>query len=91
MSRESLVVLIGFTCIFIPFLGILQVHKEYVIAALGGVLVFVGYSLRRSRYLRQLERGNGERGNDSFVERFQERIDYGDTRERAREYRHEYE
>jgi uncharacterized membrane protein len=91
MSRESLIVLIGFTLIFAPFLGILEIQKQYFIAGLGAVLIFIGYSLRRSRYLRQLERGNGERGNDSFVERYQERIDYGDARTTAREYGHEYE
>lgn len=84
MSRESLVVVLGFLLIFVPFLGVLNFYKTYATVAIGIALVLVGYGLRRSRYLRRIERGNGERGNDSFVERFQTRLDYPDTPLQAR-------
>jgi len=35
----------------------------------------VGYSLRRYVYLSHLDRGNGERGNDSFVETTEQLFD----------------
>ncbi len=76
MSRESLVFILGFVLLFVPFVGLHTVQKTYLTVGIAVILIFVGYSLRRSRYLRQLERGQGERGNDSFVEKFQERIDY---------------
>jgi hypothetical protein len=32
------------------------------------LLIVIGYSLRRAAYIRSIERENGERSTDSFVE-----------------------
>jgi len=68
MSRESLVMLLGLIVLFAPSLGIPSEWKAYVLPISGGLLLLLGYSLRRSMYLRTLEKGNGERGNDAFLE-----------------------
>jgi len=68
MSRESLVMLLGLVVLFMPSLGIPSDWKTYSLVVIGGLLCVLGYSLRRSMYLRTLERANGERGNDAFVE-----------------------
>ena len=68
MSREALVILLGFTLILWPSVGIPTLWKTYGLIGIGIVLVLLGYSLRHSRYLRTIDRGNGERGTDSFVE-----------------------
>ncbi|MCB9810547.1 MAG: hypothetical protein H6779_01705 [Candidatus Nomurabacteria bacterium] len=68
MSKETLVFIFGFFLVLLPFLGIPEPWKQYMIAAIGVVLVMVGYLLRRALYLSRIDRGNGERGTDSFVE-----------------------
>lgn len=89
MSRESLIVVLGFLLIFVPFLGVTHLYKTYITVAIAVILVLVGYGLRRDRYLRRIERGDGERANDSFVERFQTRLDYPDTPLQARDEEHD--
>lgn len=69
MSRETLIFVIGFLLIVIPFLGIPIVWKEYVLAGLGVLVFILGYQLRRSAYARSIERESGERVGDAFVER----------------------
>lgn len=68
MSRESLVILLGLFVLFIPVLGVPPEWKFYGTVALGSCLVLIGLSLRRSAYWRKIDRGNGERGTDSFIE-----------------------
>ncbi len=68
MSRESIVFTLGILLLVIPHLGIPESWKFYFLITAGVLLVVVGYSLRRSAYLRSIERDNGERGTDSFVE-----------------------
>jgi hypothetical protein len=68
MTKETLVFFTGILLVLIPFLGIPEAWRQYLIAALGAVLILVGYVLRRSVYLSRIDRGNGERGTDSFVE-----------------------
>lgn len=68
MSRESLVLLLGVIVFFVPALGIPDSWKLYILSGCGVVLAIVGYMLRRSAYLRSLDRGNGEKAADSFVE-----------------------
>jgi hypothetical protein len=68
MSRESLVVFAGITVVSLPYLGIPEMWKLYVMIGLGSILTIVGYSLRRTAYQRRLERINNERGSDSFME-----------------------
>lgn len=68
MSRESLVLLLGFIVLLIPFSGFPLSWKQYALVAVGILLIFIGYSMRRSAYWRKIDRGDGERGTDSFVE-----------------------
>jgi hypothetical protein len=68
MSKETIVFISGILLIIVPFLGIPLEWRTYIIAALGALLVCVGYALRRGVYLKFIERESGERGTDSFVE-----------------------
>ncbi len=68
ISKETLVFVSGLLLIIIPFLGVPEKWRYYAVSALGVILVFVGYELRRRMYLSRIDRGNGERGTDSFVE-----------------------
>jgi len=68
MSKETLVFLIGIFLTILPFLGIPELWKQYAVAGTGAILVIVGYMLRRTLYLSRIDRGNGERGDDSFME-----------------------
>jgi hypothetical protein len=68
MSRESIVFTLGILLLIIPNLGIPDAWKFYFLIGSGIVLVVVGYSLRRSSYIRSIEMDNGERGTDAFVE-----------------------
>lgn len=68
MSRESIVFTAGILLLIVPHLGIPDVWKFYFYGISGALLIIVGYSLRRASYLRSIEKENGERGTDSFVE-----------------------
>lgn len=68
MSKETLVFFIGILLMLIPFLGIPESWKQYTIAAIGALLVLIGYILRRTLYFTRIDHGNGERGDNSFVE-----------------------
>ena len=68
MSRESLVLLLGIITFMLPLIGVTPVWKEYGQIIIGVLLVFVGFSLRRSSYYRKITRSNGEIGTDSFAE-----------------------
>ncbi len=68
MSKETLVFIFGILLTFVPFLGVPLAWRQYTILGIGSVLVFIGYALRRRLYLHRIEKGNGERGDDSFVE-----------------------
>lgn len=68
MSRESIVLLSGLLVFFVPHMGIPSEWKEYILFGLGALLIIVGYLLRRAAYYRRIDKGNGERGNESFVE-----------------------
>ncbi len=67
-SKESLVFLLGLILTVLPFLGIPESWRVGGTALLGIALIFIGYALRRSVYLREIDKGNGERGTNSFVE-----------------------
>jgi len=68
MSKETLVFIFGILLTIVPFLGVPIAWRQYVILAIGAFLILIGYSLRRRSYLSRLDLGNGERGNDSFIE-----------------------
>ena len=68
MSKETLVFFTGIILTLLPFLGIPEVWKQYAVAAAGAFLILIGYMLRRAHYFARIDRGDGERGDDSFVE-----------------------
>jgi hypothetical protein len=68
MTKETLVFIFGILLTIVPFLGIPESWRQYAIFAIGAILIIIGYILRRALYLSRLDRGNGERGNDTFVE-----------------------
>lgn len=68
MSREVLVILIGFLVFFTPFLGVPQSWKDGLLIAAGVFLMLIGFLLRRAAFLRSIDRGNGERQGELFLE-----------------------
>lgn len=78
MSKETIVFIAGIVLTIAPFIGVPDAWRQYTIFGIGILLIGVGYALRRRAYLERLERGNGERGTDSFVETTEPLFD-GDT------------
>ena len=68
MSKETIVFISGILLTIIPFLGIPHTWRQYAVFGIGILLIFVGYMLRRGVYFSRLDKGNGERGSDSFIE-----------------------
>jgi hypothetical protein len=68
MSRESFVFLIGFVVFFTPFLGIPTEWKEWIFIGAGILIMFLGYKLRRSAFLRSITHESGEHRSEAFVE-----------------------
>jgi len=68
MTKETLVFFTGILLTLVPFLGIPETWRQYAVAGFGILLILVGYALRRALYLSRIDKGNGERGIDSFVE-----------------------
>ncbi|MCB9814297.1 hypothetical protein H6784_02650 [Candidatus Nomurabacteria bacterium] len=68
MSKETFVFIFGILLTIVPFLGVPEAWRQYAILGIGIILIFIGYALRRGVYLNEIDRGNGERGADSFVE-----------------------
>lgn len=69
MSKEMLVFIIGFALTVIPFLGIPESWRQMMVVGCGALLVLLGYLLRRAAFFRRIDRGDGERGIDAFVEK----------------------
>ena len=68
MKKGTFIFLLGIILIILPYLGMPALWKQYVYVALGALLLIVGYALRRAQYLADIDRGNGERGGETFVE-----------------------
>ena len=68
MTRESIVFFFGMVVFLVPHVGIPEDWKVYAYAVSGIILMIVGYSLRQKAYIRSIEKENGERDTDSFVE-----------------------
>lgn len=68
MSKETIVFFSGLLLILVPFIGIPATWRQFAVVGLGVILLLVGYALRRSVYFAKIDKGNGERGDDSFVE-----------------------
>jgi hypothetical protein len=68
MSKETIVFMSGILLTLTPFLGVPESWRTGVVVGLGVVLILLGYALRRATYLNQIDKGNGERGTNAFVE-----------------------
>lgn len=75
MTKETLVFFSGIFLTLVPFLGLPEAWRQYAVATVGIILIIVGYILRRVVYLARIDKGNGERGTDSFVETTQPLFD----------------
>lgn len=79
MKRETLVFFLGLVILLMPFMGIPSAWKQLAYAGVGLVLILLGYQLRRAAYVRSIERDNGERATDAYVESSAPSGDDGDT------------
>lgn len=68
MSKETLVFILGIVVLLIPFMGVPSDYKTWVLVVAGGLLMSVGYVLRRNAFLESLKVESGERKADVFVE-----------------------
>lgn len=68
MTKGTLVFFLGVLLIVVPYLGIPQWWKQSLYVGFGIILLLVGYLLHRMQYLNDIDRGNGERGGETFVE-----------------------
>ena len=68
MRKAMFVCLIGLILILLPYLGIPEFIREYVLIVSGVLLCLFGYLLMRDEIIRRSGLGNGERGSDSFTE-----------------------
>ena len=75
MTRESVVFTFGVFIFLMPYLGVPETWKFYFYTIAGLLLVMIGYSLRRSTYLRRVQNAHGERNTDSFAEHTPEHTD----------------
>jgi len=80
MTKESIVFFLGMVVFVVPHIGIPDNWKLYLYALSGIVLMIVGYSLRQKAYIRSIEKENGERDTDSFVENVGTRNKDGETK-----------
>lgn len=75
MSKETFVFIFGILLTIIPFMGVPEAWRQYSVLVIGILLILIGYSLRRSLYLSRIDKGDGERRTDSFVETTKELFD----------------
>jgi len=68
MTRESIVFFLGIVVFLVPHVGVPENWKVYAYAVIGIILMIVGYSLRQKAFIRSIEKEDGERDTDSFVE-----------------------
>jgi len=60
--------LLGLLLIILPFLGIPETWKMYGTSAIGALLMLLSYLFVRDRIYTESDLGNGERGNESYLE-----------------------
>ncbi len=68
MRKGTLVFVIGIVLVVTPYLGIPSDWKVWCTVVSGALLILTGYGIRREQYLMQIDRGNGTRADDTFVE-----------------------
>ncbi len=66
--KETLVFTFGILLTIIPLLGVPEQWRQYTVVGMGFLLIIIGYLLRRKLYLERIDKGNGDRGEDSFME-----------------------
>jgi len=67
MRKGSYVFLFGIILVVVPYLGIPSLWKQYIILAIGIMLILLGYAIRRAQYFSDIN-SNGEFVTDTFVE-----------------------
>lgn len=68
MRKATLIGLLGLLLTVLPFLGVPETWKMYGTSAIGVLLLLLGYLFVRDRIHAESDMGNGERGNESYVE-----------------------
>jgi len=68
MTKESSVFFLGIVLLILPYIGVPEQWKVYLYTILAIVFIVLGYTLRQRAYIRSIEKENGERDTDSFVE-----------------------
>jgi len=68
MTKESTVFFLGIVLFVTPYIGIPEDWKLYIYTGLGVIFMIVGYILRQKAYIRSIQKENGERDTDSFME-----------------------
>ncbi len=68
MRKATLIGLLGLLLTVLPYLGVPETWKMYGTSAVGALLLLLGYMLVRDRIHAESDLGNGERGNESYVE-----------------------
>ncbi len=79
MTKESIVFFLGIVLFVTPYIGIPDQWKVYIYTVLGVVFIITGYILRQNAYIRSIEKDDGERDTDSFVESTGSGITQDDT------------
>lgn len=68
MSKETLVFILGIVAFFTPFVGVPSEYKKWILIVIGGLLMCIGYVLRREAFLQSFTHESGERRANVFVE-----------------------
>ena len=68
MSKETLVFILGIVAFFTPFIGVPSEYKKWILIVIGGLLMSIGYVLRREAFLQSFTHESGERRANVFVE-----------------------
>ena len=68
MNKAGFTGLLGLMLVVLPFLGIPDEWKVYGTVGAGAIIAILSYLIIRDRILRDMDMGNGERGNESYVE-----------------------
>ena len=68
MRKATLIGLLGLLLTVLPYLGIPETWKMYSTSTIGVLLLLLGYLFVRDRIHAESDMGNGERGNESYIE-----------------------
>jgi hypothetical protein len=68
MHKATLIGLLGLLLVVLPFLGVPEAWQLYGTVGSGGLLVVLSYLSIRDQIYYESDMGNGERGNESYLE-----------------------